>query len=234
MIKYQGLSTLEVLKEAKNYNKWITDEIKQYITPPTLEIGAGTGNISSHFLQKKPLYLSDIDPGLVRNLKKKFIKKNDVFVDRIDIVKLPRKKFKNFFSTIFAINVLEHIKEDKAALRNIHKMLKKKGKLLLLVPAKRGAYTKLDKDLGHFRRYEKDEVIAKLEQSGFVIEKIYYFNFVGLISWYIRDKVNRGNIHLKPYHIMIFDIIVPFLSKIETIFRPPVGISLIAVAQKTK
>lgn len=232
MIKYQGLSTLEVLKEAKNYNKWITDEIQQYITPPSLEIGAGTGNISSHFLQKKPLYLSDEDKGLVKNLKKKFEKNQNVFVTQLDITKQPYKKYQKFFSTLFAINVLEHIQDDQTALKNMNTMLKKNGKLLLLVPAKQKAYTKLDKDLGHFRRYEKKEIIKKMKKAGYVIETIYFFNFVGLISWYLRDKMNKDNIHLKPYHITLFDKIVPILRKIETVFRPPVGISLIIVGRK--
>jgi hypothetical protein len=48
-------------------------------------------------------------------------------------------------------------------------MLKKKGKLNLLVPAKKFAYTKLDKELGHHRRYEKQEIISKLTKSGYHI-----------------------------------------------------------------
>ncbi|HXB11728.1 MAG TPA: hypothetical protein VNZ45_07065, partial [Bacteroidia bacterium] len=51
MIKYQGISTLEVLKEARNYNKWLADTIIRYLSSPALEVGAGTGNLSSHFLQ---------------------------------------------------------------------------------------------------------------------------------------------------------------------------------------
>ena len=58
MIKYKGVKTLEVLEGANNYNKWIADELLRYARGPILEIGAGTGNISTHFLGKKDLYLS--------------------------------------------------------------------------------------------------------------------------------------------------------------------------------
>jgi len=104
--------------------------------------------------------------------------------------------------------------------------------LLLLVPAKKGAYTRLDKELGHFRRYEKDELLEKLKKSGYEVENVHFFNFVGLISWYVRDKVKRKNINLKPYHIRMFDSIVPFLRAIESHIKPPLGISLIVVARK--
>lgn len=232
MIKYQGISTLEVLQDAKKYNQWIAEQIKTHITSPALEIGAGTGNLSKYFLETKKLYVSDIDKGLVQHLKKKFADKKNVSVTVLDIVKKPKKELQSLFSTVFAVNVLEHIEDDLLALRHIHLLLKKKGKLILLVPAKRRAYTKLDKELGHFRRYEKKELVTKVESSGYKIEMIYYFNFVGLISWYIRDKVKRNSINLKPYQIRIFDNIVPFLKIIESRFKIPVGISLIVVARK--
>ena len=38
MIKYKGISTLEVLVEAKNYNRWIADEIQSHISSPALEM----------------------------------------------------------------------------------------------------------------------------------------------------------------------------------------------------
>ena len=231
-IKYQGVSTLEVLVEAKNYNKWISHEIQFHLVPPVLEIGAGTGNLTASSLKIKPLHVTDKDPGLVKHLKEKYIKEKDVFVWLLDIAKNPPDKFKSFFSTIFAVNVLEHIKDDKKALKNIGKMLKKDGELVLLVPAKKFAFTKLDRELGHYRRYEKRELVMKLEKTGYRVEKIYFFNIVGLISWYFRDKVKRENINLKPYHIAIFDKIVPFLRSIETRIRPPVGISLIVIAKK--
>ena len=231
-IKYQGISTLEVLIEAKNYNQWIADAIKSYASGRILEIGAGTGNLTSYFIQKKPLYVTEIDKELVMLLKKKFAKEKDIFIERLDITIKPPKKFIGFFSTVFAVNVLEHIQDDRLALKNIAQILKTNGKLLLLIPAKKNAYTKLDHELGHYRRYEKKEIINKLEETGYLVQKIYFFNIVGLLSWTIRDKVKRRDINLKPYHIKIFDSVVPLLRKIESIIPIPMGISLIVIAKK--
>jgi len=233
MIKYQGISTLEVLQEAKNYNNWIADSIRTHITTPVLEIGAGTGNLTTYFIKKRPLYISENDAGLVKILKQKFSNEKNVFIKQLDIVKNPPKEFTSKFSTVFGINVLEHIKEDEIALKNIHKILKKDGKLILLVPAKKFAYTKLDKELGHHRRYEKNELIEKLQKTNYTIELLYFFNIVGLVSWYVRDKVKRNGVNLKPYHITIFDSIVPVLRIIESIIPTPLGISLIVVARKS-
>lgn len=235
MIKYQGISTLEVLLEAKNYNKWIAEEILKNLSGPALEIGAGTGNLTEYCKKtSRPLYITDKDYGLIKHLKKRFKKEKNIFVKPLDISKKPPKEFTGFFEVVYSVNVLEHIKNDEKALKNIFTMLKKDGKLILLVPAKKFAYSKLDKELGHVRRYEKEELEQKLITNGFNIEKIKFFNIVGLLSWYIRDKVKRKNINLKPYHIAAFDKIVPILKIIESGIKIPVGISLIAVARKSK
>lgn len=231
MIKYQGLSTLEALEGAKRYNKWIADQFIPQVKYPLLEIGSGTGNMSVFFMQKGTTTLSDIDEGLLAGLKKRFYKNKFLTVKKIDISKSIVKSEKNKYQSIIAVNVLEHIKDDKKALRNMNILLKKNGKLLLLVPAKKIAFTQLDKKLGHFRRYEKNEFIEELKMSGFIIDEVYFFNILGLLSWIIRDKVEKGH-QIKPYQAALFDLVVPLLKAIESAVKPPIGISLIAIARK--
>lgn len=234
MIKYKGLTTLEVLTEAKNYNKWIAEELKKYTTAPLLEIGAGTGNLTKFFSECLPITITDCDKGLVSNLKSQFGKNNNTYVDLLRIDKKIPAKYISKFSTVLGINVLEHIEDDEKALQNIYKTLKNGGKIVLLVPAKKRAFTRLDLHLGHFRRYEKEELYNKLNKTGFEIESLYFFNLAGLLSWYIRDKISRNKIYLTPNHIKAFDSIVPLLRFIENHITIPMGISLIAVARKQK
>ena len=231
MIKYKGVKTLEVLEGANNYNKWIADEMLRYMNGPILEIGAGTGNISVHFSGKKDLYLSESDSGLVKYLKNKFKNEKRVKVLKLDILKV-NQSFKEQFASVIGVNVLEHIKDDNKAINNINFLLKNRGRLLLLIPAKKMAYTNLDRQLGHFRRYEKKELKEKLEKNGFFVEKLFYFNTVGLVSWIIRDKFYRNSVSLSQWQIFIFDILVPLLRKVESFVKPPIGISIIVVARK--
>lgn len=135
-VQYQGISTLEVLKEAKNYNKWISDEVLKHLSTPTLEIGAGTGNLTSYFLKKKPLYISEKDSGLVDLLKQKFGGENGIFIKQLDLDQEAPKDLKQNFATVFGVNVLEHIEDDEKALKSINTLLKDNGKIILLVPAK--------------------------------------------------------------------------------------------------
>lgn len=232
MVNYKGVKTLEVLEGAKNYNRWIGAEMSKYIITPALEVGAGTGNISSLIFKKRPYTLSDVDSGLVKLLKLKFRGEKSVSVKILDLEKKPSSQLQNAFMTVIGVNVFEHIRDDRKAFVHVRQLLKREGRLIMLVPAKQFAFTRLDKELGHFRRYEKKELIEKLSKSGFVIDHIYFFNIVGLASWLTRDRVDRSHIHLKPYQIALFDSIVPLLRFLETKIRPLIGISLIVVAHK--
>jgi len=78
---------------------------------------------------------------------------------------------------------------------------------------------------------KKKELGEKLAKASFRIEKLYFFNIIGLMSWIIRDKIQRSG-GLRPYQISSFDTIVPILKRVESKVSMPVGISLIAIAQK--
>jgi 2-polyprenyl-3-methyl-5-hydroxy-6-metoxy-1,4-benzoquinol methylase len=228
---YQGLTTLEVLTEAKNYNRWIADNFYSYIQAPLLEFGSGIGNISELLSSYTPLCLTDTDANLLAHLNDKFSHINDVSVNFFDITQPPPEHLVESFQTVIGINVLEHVEDDEKALLHLGNVLKPSGRLLLLVPSKKWAYTDLDKELGHFRRYEKKELGEKLAKASFQIEKLYFFNIVGLMSWIIRDKIQRSG-GLRPYQVSSFDTIVPILKFIESKVSMPLGISLIAIAQK--
>src|SRR6185503_1133632 len=88
-INYQGISTLEVLVDAKNYNKWIAEELQSHILTPAIEVGAGTGNLTVRFLTTQSLYVTDQDPGLVSLLNKRFSKQKNVTVKLYDVLKKP-------------------------------------------------------------------------------------------------------------------------------------------------
>jgi hypothetical protein len=77
----------------------------------------------------------------------------------------------------------------------------------------------------------KKELAEKLAKASFQIEKLYFFNIVGLMSWIMRDKIERSG-GLRSFQISLFDSIVPFLKRVESKVSMPVGISLTAIAQK--
>ena len=73
------------------------------------------------------------------------------------------------FDLIIMSSVLEHIQDDRACLRSVNDHLRKEGFFLFTVPGDMKLYGQRDIDYGHYRRYEKDELIEKMNESGFHI-----------------------------------------------------------------
>ena len=102
--------------------------------------------------------------------------------------------------------------------------------MVLLVPAVRALYGSLDRALDHYRRYSRDELLQKLRAAGFEIETSRFFNLLGVLGWYVNSRIlNRTT--FPPLQLALYDRLVP-LFRLETRFRLPIGMSLIAVARK--
>lgn len=86
-------------------------------------------------------------------------------------------KPKERYDLILCGEVLEHIENDQAFLEQINRLAAIKSILILTVPLDMRLWSKADDDAGHFRRYTKLEIFAKLEQAGFSIDGYVIWGF---------------------------------------------------------
>lgn len=68
---------------------------------------------------------------------------------------------------VVAFDVLEHIDDDKTAVREIQRCLKPGGHLLVAVPADMRLWSDHDAAVGHVRRYEREEILDRVREAGF-------------------------------------------------------------------
>jgi SAM-dependent methyltransferase len=95
------------------------------------------------------------------------------------------------FDALVALNVLEHIEDDEAALGKMARLLKPGGILVLEVPQGPDLYDYFDAYLRHFRRYSRQEVVAKIAASGLQLQAFSFIGFVPYLPFWMVKKLNR-------------------------------------------
>lgn len=83
------------------------------------------------------------------------------------------------FDVIGAFDVLEHIEEDRDALKEMYNAVRPGGGLLLAVPQHAWLWSQIDDASFHKRRYDRKDFIQKLETAGFRVRKA--TSFVSLL-----------------------------------------------------
>ncbi len=77
---------------------------------------------------------------------------------------------------VLLLDVLEHIPDDREALRAVRRLLRPGGSLLCTVPAYQFLWSGHDVVLGHRRRYTARRLRQALEDAGLRISRLTYFN----------------------------------------------------------
>jgi SAM-dependent methyltransferase len=95
----------------------------------------------------------------------------------LDIYTQPENIPADFFDCCGAFEVLEHIRDDTAALRQWSQWLRKDGLLFLSVPAHMHRWNATDTWAGHYRRYERKQLLETLKAAGFEIERCENYGF---------------------------------------------------------
>ncbi len=94
------------------------------------------------------------------------------------------------FDLITMFEVLEHIEKDEEALRKVNELLKTGGMFLCSVPSRAKLWGANDIFAGHIKRYEKEELIGLMNNSGFEIVSFFSYGFPWLnIIKYFRDHL---------------------------------------------
>ncbi|NMC20428.1 MAG: methyltransferase domain-containing protein, partial [Thermogutta sp.] len=217
-----GLATLEAVSRASTYNRWMVEQAAPFLGRRLLEAGAGIGNLSRLLARREALVLLDRDPEYVEILQARFAERDGVSVLKGDLneASLYEALKAERLDSIFSANVLEHLPDDEKVLKGFFEALQPGGRCVLVVPAGRRLFGTLDRALGHFRRYEGDELREKLEKAGFRVIHQRAFNRIGAAAWFVSGRILRRR-RLSPDQMRWFDRLWPLFRLCDRLLPAP-------------
>lgn len=144
------------------------------------------------------------------------------------------------FDLVTALDVVEHLDDDVAGLKEMHRILKKDGKTLIFVPAFMWLWGVQDDISNHRIRYTRAQIVERMEKAGFEIERATYANitfFAPILAGRALMKVtgikpeseNNVNVSaLNGFFGKIFSSEKYWLKKANF----PFGVSIVIVAKR--
>lgn len=124
-----------------------------------LELGAGISPITGG---GEGVLFSDLSEEAMRSLRAEGTRGHFMVTD-VSQVALKSGSV----SVVLCSEVMEHVADDEAAFREIHRVLEPSGDLLLTVPAHGYFFSYDDRAVGHLRRYDPRQLIERLAWLGF-------------------------------------------------------------------
>jgi glycosyltransferase involved in cell wall biosynthesis len=223
---------LDAFSDAPHFNRWIADTIGPHLGRYVLEIGAGIGNLTRVLAPRKKKYIAtDVDCEHLERLRVRLSGRPNLEIALLDVSRAEdHVPFRGRVDTVVCLNVLEHIEDDRAALRSIHETLQDGGRAIILVPEGQGLFNSLDEELGHCRRYSEDDLRRRMTEAGFAVETMLRFNRVSRPGWWLTGKVLKRR-SISRFQLKNFDRMVWFFRRIDG-YLPWSPASLIAIGRK--
>ena len=201
---YAGTENLEVMKEAALYNRYLTRLITAQIKSgdTVLDFGAGVGTFAYQLRARgiDPICIEP-DAALRNGLERAGFRTQAELADVVSAS----------VSVIYTLNVLEHIADDRGALRELARTLAPGGRILVYVPAFQVLFSSMDRKVGHLRRYRRDQLEERVTEAGLRVSQSQYVDSLGFLATLVYRTIGspHGDINrsaLKLYDRLVFPI----------------------------
>jgi SAM-dependent methyltransferase len=203
--QYRGHDILDLLKEARNYNRWLVRQVlaaKPPAAAKVVDLGAGRGTFAEA-LRVGGLEVTCVEP------------------DPENRVVLHEKGFRVTVGLeehepasceyVYTLNVLEHVPNDEALVRAVFSRLREGGRFFVFVPAFPVLWSSLDDHVEHQRRYRCAPMLAMLCRAGFVVERARYADCLGFFAALAFGRTTGSEISRRS--VWLYDRLLFPLSK---------------------
>jgi SAM-dependent methyltransferase len=155
---------------------------------------------------------------------------------------LPLKN--EFFDLVVALDVIEHIQEDLTAVRELNRVLRPGGSLIVTVPAFQFLWSNHDLAVHHKKRYTRSELRDILGLGGFIVERATYWNFFLFLPVAVMRMLKRATGSQRNKQTDLAELPAPINSILNGLlwvensilgwFDLPFGVSVMCVCRKPR
>ena len=216
---------------------------EKFLRPPffkkrlsILDVGCGTGSYFGILSGYGDLFGTESDNSVIEDLEKRKVPA-EIFKAELPHMDLGRK-----FDVITAFEILEHLENEHSVFKNIFDHLERGGMFIGTVPAYRWLWSKHDELAHHKRRYTKEMIAQRLQETGFTTIKISYYNTllfpIGAVVRILKKTILKNALPVSDFATSsgVFDFLFESMFASERHFLKhfsfPFGFSLIFVAKK--
>jgi SAM-dependent methyltransferase len=197
-----------------------------------LDIGCGTGAMSMRLARWGSVVSADFSPLALGFCRRRGLD----CLSAGDAARLPFRDAS--FDVVVALDLVEHLTDDRAALCEFRRVLKPGGRLVATVPAYRALWSAHDVALMHQRRYTAREFGAVCDRAGLAVRRLSYamtflLPVVWLVRWLTRGS-RKPKASLVPVPVFVNRALIRLLTwenAAVLAMNLPAGVSVFCVAQ---
>lgn len=176
-------------------NDCIKDVVKKYNGKRFFfDIGGGNGFVAKG-LEDAGIPTALLDPGVKGCINAKNRNLKHIICSTLEDARFRASSIES----IGLFDVVEHIEDDHAFLKNIQQILQPGGMVFLTVPAYSFLWSVEDVDAGHYRRYSLSQIENKLKEIGFtLVYSTYIFSLLPIPVFLFRTLPSKLGFYKKP------------------------------------
>jgi SAM-dependent methyltransferase len=215
-----------LLKEARNYNRWLVDQViaaKPQQTAGIVDLGAGRGTFAEA-LRARGWEVTCVEP----DSENQAMLREKGFAVHGGMEELGPESI----DYVYTLNVLEHVPDDEALACAVFSRLRNGNRFFVFVPAFPILWSRLDDYVEHQRRYRRASMVAMLRRAGFVIERARYADCLGFFAALLFGRSAEAKI--SPRSIWFYDrLLFPVSRFLDPIFGHFFGKNLAVLCRKS-
>jgi len=223
---YTGRDNLEVMREARKYNRFLFRLLCSvgFQDGVVVDFGAGNGVFAKEMSAAGyQVTCVESDHVLFDEIQKLGLR----VVNNIDFLEDKSVEY------IYSLNVLEHIDDDFSVVQCWFEKLRPGGSVLVYVPAFRWLMTSMDYKVGHFRRYTAAALCDMFEEAGFLVEKSRYVDSLGVLATLFYKIFDSGHGEIDVRMLRLYDrYLFPVSRLFDFLFSIFFGKNIFLIARK--